>query len=128
MSRRLQQYKVRFKPLFQPGAPLADRKNGEPSAKFSNGDDAQVQRSIVLRVNPTAYPNVRHGPGEFRGNIRVKQKAAVHSSPGRSVEGSRLKSTSSVRPLTIAHTSTRLFLPSRFLFSALVTAPAGRWR
>jgi hypothetical protein len=49
------------------------------------------------------------------------QKAGAHSSTGRPVEGLRLKSTSSVRPLTIAHTSTRLVLLSGF------RPPAGRW-
>jgi hypothetical protein len=46
---------VLFKPLFQLRAPLAERKNREPSAMLSHGDDAHVQESIVLR-QPNRLP------------------------------------------------------------------------
>src|ERR1035437_9334997 len=63
----------------------------------------------------------------WQGEQLVKQsEAAVHNSTGRAVEGLRPKSTSSVRPFTIAHTSPRLFLPSRFRFPAWVNVSAGR--
>src|SRR5579863_1390240 len=107
-------------------SPFALGQHGKSLAKFSNGDDAQIQRSIVLGVNPIAYPRIRNGPGQFRRNVGIEQKTAHDRSTGRPVEGLRLKSRSSVRPLTIAHTSTRLFPPSPFRFPTSVNTAAGR--
>src|ERR1035437_15864 len=65
--------------------------------------------------------------GSVRRDVGLQQKTAHDRSTGRPVEGLRLKSTSSVRPLTIANTSTRLLIPSGFRFSAWVNVSAGTW-
>jgi hypothetical protein len=53
-----QRKKVLFKPLFQLQSTFARGKQGKSLAKFSNAYNAQVQRSIVLSLNPIAYPKI----------------------------------------------------------------------
>ena len=101
-------HQVIFKPLLQLGAPLACRKNDKTSPQFADRHSAQIQRLFVLGIDPIPYAWLGTNADQFRRDVGVEQKTAHDRSTGRPVEGLRLKSTSSAKPLTISNTSRRL--------------------
>src|SRR5450759_4999873 len=101
-------HQVIFKPLLQLGAPLACRENDKSPPQFADRHGAQVERLFVFGVDPISNAWLGTSADQFRRDVGIEQKTAHARSTGRPVEGLRLKSMSSAKPLTASTTSRRL--------------------
>ena len=79
----------------------------------SRGEARRVSpRSCRVRIDPRCHARIGPGTNQFGRDVFLKEKTAHPRYAGRLVDGLRLKSRSSAKPLMASKTSRRLFVPA----------------